>query len=252
MPRLPHVPIHTRFACWATLIGVVAIAAPMYAQQYEPPAGVAPIAAQLPSSPSADAPEAVRTTYTSAASALPQPPGLLPTGTTPRAATSLTPQDGKPKTRLAPPGGAPAPGGTQRTGTTGGALTVIASLAVVLGLFVSVVWVMRRGMPQQNRKLPKAAVESLGHIPFPGRQQGQLLRIGNKLVLVSFSTAGADVITEVTDPLEVDRLAGLCAQNDPHGAVRSFRDVVDGFFREKPGRAESSTSRRRAEEDDVA
>lgn len=251
MPRLPQVSIRTCVAYCATLLGVVGFAASLQAQQYEPPAGATPIAAQLPPSPSADAPEAVRTTYTSAASALPQPPGLLPTGTVPRAAPSLTPQDGKPKTRLAPPGGA-AVGGTTRTGTTGGALTVIASLAVVLGLFVGVVWVMRRGMPQQNRKLPKEAVESLGHIPFPGRQQGQLLRIGNKLVLVSFSTAGADVITEVTDPLEVDRLAGVCAQSDPHGAVRSFRDVVDGFFREKPGRADRLASRRGAEEDDVA
>lgn len=252
MPRLPHFSVHTRVACCAALLAVVAGVASLHAQQYEPPAGATPIAAQLPSSPSAQAPEAVRATYTSAAPTLPQPPGLLPTGTAPRAATSLTPQDGKPKTRLAPPGSPSTTGGTTRTGTTGGALTVIASLAVVLGLFVGVVWVMRRGMPQQNRKLPKEAVESLGHIPFPGRQQGQLLRIGNKLVLVSFSTAGADVITEVTDPLEVDRLAGLCAQSDPHGAVRSFRDVVDGFFREKPGRADSLTARRRAEEDDVA
>ncbi|MGC3966698.1 MAG: hypothetical protein QM775_04815 [Pirellulales bacterium] len=177
---------------------------------------------------------------------------MLPTENAPRTATSLTPQDAKPRTRLAPPRGASADGTTARSGSAAGAASVIASLAVVLGLFIAVVWVLRRGLPQQNRKLPKEAVESLGHIPFPGRQQGQLLRVGNKLVLVSFSTAGADVITEVTDPLEVDRLAGLCAQADPHGAVRSFRDVVDGFFREKPGKAPPSSVRRNGEEDDVA
>jgi hypothetical protein len=105
---------------------------------------------------------------------------------------------------------------------------------------------------ESKSRLPREAVATLGHIAFPGRQQGQLLRVGNKLVLVSFSNAGADVITEVTDPLEVDRLAGLCAQADPHGAVRSFREVVDGFFRERPTAAAGAARRGMlAEEDDV-
>lgn len=210
-------------------------------------------AQQLVAPPSG--PEGIRTSYTSA----PEPfaaPAPLPTGTAvrlaPSAVPSLSPQDSKPRTRLSPPGGDNSVTGERPKSTSSSAATIIAGLVFVLGLFLVAAWLLRRGLPNQNRALPKEAVDTLGHIPFPGRQQGQLLRVGNKLVLVSFSTAGADVITEVTDPLEVDRLAGLCAQADPHGAVRSFRDVVDGFFREKPA-ATAGAARRSmlAEEDDV-
>ena len=196
-----------------------------------------------PFTSSVNAAEAAQTTYTSTAS--PARSELAPSS------RPLAPAS-KPSSKLAPPGG-DSDAKSRPAGS--GMLGVVGSLVVVLGLFLIAAWIMRRSLPQQNRTLPKEAVETLGRIPFPARQQGQLLRVGNKLVLVSFSAAGAHVIAEVTDPLEVDRLAGLCAQNDPHGATRSFRDVVDGFFRERPGRETFAAAGRpapRAEEDDVA
>jgi hypothetical protein len=53
----------------------------------------------------------------------------------------------------------------------------------------------------------------------------QLLRVGNKLVLVSLTPAGAETITEITDPVEVDRLIGLCQQFDAHSATKAFEQV---------------------------
>lgn len=223
-------------------------------------AAIEPAVAQQPAAPSSG-PEGIRTSYTSA----PEPftvaaplaaPAPLPTGTAarlnPASAPALSPPDAKPRTRLSPPGGDNGASGEKPKSAGSGAATVIAGLVFVLGLFLVAAWLLRRGLPNQNRALPREAVATLGHIPFPGRQQGQLLRVGNKLVLVSFSNAGADVITEVTDPLEVDRLSGMCAQADPYGAVRSFRDVVDGFFREKPKQAATSARRTAlGEEDDV-
>ena len=216
---------------------------------------VLPSASAQQAVPTVPGPEGIRTSYTS----VPEPltvPAPLPTGTAvrlaPSAAPALSPQDAKPRTRLSPPGGDVNAAGEKPKSASGSAATIIAGLAFVLGLFLVAAWLLRRGLPNQNRALPREAVATLGHIAFPGRQQGQLLRVGNKLVLVSFSNAGADVITEVTDPLEVDRLAGLCAQADPHGAVRSFREVVDGFFREKPtATAVSARKSAFAEEDDV-
>lgn len=244
----PHFPTCAWSRAAALTIVLVACASDLAAQQLVGAAPGETTAAQTAPYSSAAA-EGIPASYTGPAPAPLSAPALLPSGTAERAANPLTPQDGKPRTRLAPPGTA---AGESRSRAAGGAATVIASLALVLGLFVVAAWVLRRGMPRQNRSLPKEAVESLGRIPFPGRQQGQLLRVGNKLVLVSFSTAGADVITEVTDPIEVDRLAGLCAQSDPHAAVRSFREVVDGFFRDKPAAGLAHSGRRTAEEDDVA
>lgn len=170
---------------------------------------------------------------------LPTAPVAAPvaTGSEAAPAVELTPRDGKAPKKLALPG-SNRNGGDQTAASApksgiAGVFSLLASLGVVLGLFIGAAYLMRRGLPKQGRVLPREAVESLGRIPFPGRQQGQLLRVGNKLVLVSFSSGGASVITEITDPLEVDRLAGMCAQADRHSAVKSFRDVVDQFFGEK-------------------
>ena len=58
-----------------------------------------------------------------------------------------------------------------------------------------------------------------GRAPLAGRQHVHLLRCGSKLLLVSVTPGGAETLTEVTDPAEVDRLAGLCRQAHPkdHG-----------------------------------
>jgi flagellar biogenesis protein FliO len=110
---------------------------------------------------------------------------------------------------------------------------VIGALGIVLGAFLIVVLFLRRGLPKGARLLPTEAVEVLGRLPFPGRQQGHLIRVGNKIALVSFSTGGAETLLEITDPLEVDRLAGLCRSADPHSATTSFRGVVEQFFHDK-------------------
>ena len=66
----------------------------------------------------------------------------------------------------------------------GAIISVVVSLAVVLGLFFIVAWFMRRGLPNSTRRLPAEVVEVLGRTPLAGRQQMHLLRFGNKLLLV--------------------------------------------------------------------
>jgi hypothetical protein len=46
--------------------------------------------------------------------------------------------------------------------------------------------------------------------------------------LVSLSAAGAETLTEVTDPIEVDRLAGL-AGNRNRTATATFRHIFQQF-----------------------
>ena len=106
-------------------------------------------------------------------------------------------------------------------------LTTAGSLAVVLCLFFAVAWVLRRGTPNSLTALPVDVVEILGRASLPGRHQMHLIRCGHKLLLVAVSTAGADTLTEITDPLEVDRLCGLCRQTNPQSATASFRNILD-------------------------
>jgi flagellar biogenesis protein FliO len=113
-------------------------------------------------------------------------------------------------------------------------VTVAGSLAVVLGLFLAGAWAMRRAAPRGSILLPSEVFEVLGRAPLAGRQQVHLLRCGRKLLLVCVTPAGTETLTEVTEPGEVDRLAGACRQAHPHGATAAFRQVFQQWAPRSP------------------
>lgn len=114
-------------------------------------------------------------------------------------------------------------------GPTGALGTVVSSLAIVIGLFLLVVWVTRRGKPGQARALPSEVVEVLGRAPMTGKQEMQLLRVGSKLVLVCHTADGLQTITEITDAEEVERLSGLCQQSSEGSVTATFRQVFSNL-----------------------
>jgi flagellar biogenesis protein FliO len=111
-------------------------------------------------------------------------------------------------------------------------LQVGGSLAVVLGIFFLVVWVLRRTSPGGLGTLPAGAFEVLGRAALANRQQVHLLRCGNKLLLVSVTATGAQTLTEITDPAEVDRLSELCRQTRSNVAAT----VLGRVFRQAEAR----------------
>jgi flagellar biogenesis protein FliO len=115
----------------------------------------------------------------------------------------------------------------------GAIASVLGSLVVVLGLFFVLAWIMRRGMPNNSRVLSSDVVQVLGRAPLAGRQQMHVLRFGNKLLLVCVSPSGVDTLGEITDPLEIDRIAGLCAQTEVHSATTAFKQIFGQLSREK-------------------
>jgi len=121
--------------------------------------------------------------------------------------------------------------------------TTVGSLAVVIGLFLIVVWGMRRALPGHVATLPKEVVDVLGRAALASRQQVYLLRCGNKLLLVAVTPAGVETLTEIVDPFEVDRLAGLCIQSQPHSTTAAFRQFFHQFEQE-PAAASSPDSDR--------
>ena len=116
--------------------------------------------------------------------------------------------------------------------------TMLVSLAVVLGLFFLVAWTLRRSLPRTAQRLPREVVEVLGQAALAHRQQAQLVRLGNKLLLVSVSSSGAETLAEVTDPVEVARLAALCRGPSGAAAAANFRDV----FQQLRGRSSAPSS----------
>lgn len=114
---------------------------------------------------------------------------------------------------------------------------VVAALATVVGLFLLLAWVMRRSMPKSAQSLPSEVVEVIGRLNLANRQVVQMVRFGNKLVLLNVSGESIDPIAEITDPEEVNRLLGLCEQNNPRSASAAFSEVFDRLSREpaRPG-----------------
>lgn len=104
-------------------------------------------------------------------------------------------------------------------------LTIGSSLALVIGIFLVVAFLMRRATPAANSALPDEVVEVLGRAPLANRQQVHLLRCGNKLLLVCVTPNGTETLTEITDPAEVDRLAAICRKNSDGSASANFRQV---------------------------
>lgn len=130
-----------------------------------------------------------------------------------------------------------------------GLSTAGAGLAIVVGLFLVCMWMVRRTGPKPTGMLPSEAFAVLGRAPLNAGSFAQLLRVGNKLVLVAVTSDGAQPLTEVTDPDEVDRLTGLCHGSRPGGHSAEFQQVLAQLSRE-PARGflgrEGSAARRRA------
>jgi flagellar biogenesis protein FliO len=152
---------------------------------------------------------------------------------------------------LAPPSGSrrSEPGKATPVTPTKALTTVLASLGVVLGLFLLVVWFTRRALPKAVGGLPSEVVEVIGRAPLANRQQMSLVRIGHKLVLLSVTQHGAESLTEITDPDEVNRLCGICREGQPGSISATFRQVL-GQMSSEP-RWEGGDRRRGGEPSDA-
>lgn len=111
--------------------------------------------------------------------------------------------------------------------------TTLGSLAAVLGLFFVLMWFVKRSNPKVLTALPNEAVEVLGHAPLSGKQQMQLVRLGNKLLLLSISQNGAEQIGELTDPDEVERVASICLQRNPASVSATFNGLLNQLGNER-------------------
>jgi len=107
----------------------------------------------------------------------------------------------------------------------GSIVTVISSLAIVLGLFGVFIWFSRRGLSRGITPLSNEVVEALGRMPLTARQHLHLLRVANKLLLVVVSPDGAKTLTEITEPDEVLRICALCEQSKSSSVTSSFREI---------------------------
>ncbi len=110
--------------------------------------------------------------------------------------------------------------------------TASSGLAIVVGLFLVCMWLLRRSGPKPTSQLPSEAVAVLGRVPLAARNFAHLLQVGNKLVLVAITPDGVAPITEVTDPVEVQRMLGLCLRNHKQSTTAEFHNVLEKLAKE--------------------
>lgn len=119
----------------------------------------------------------------------------------------------------------------EKTKGTAGTLqmlvSIISSLLLVVGLFLGVAWCYRKTLGTTLAGgLPKQVVNVLGRTSISARQQMVLVRFGSKLLLVSVIQGEARTLGEITDPLEVDQLLGLCESGQPGSISQSFKSLL--------------------------
>ena len=113
--------------------------------------------------------------------------------------------------------------------------SIAASLLVVIGLFLIFAWVGKKNMKPGTGKLSKEIIQVLGKSQLSGKQQLELVRVGQKLLLLCVTATSVETLTEITDPMEVERLLTIVRQDSPGSMTSTFQEVLTQLG-QKPAR----------------
>lgn len=106
---------------------------------------------------------------------------------------------------------------------TAGALAVIVVMILLAGRILK-----KRGGGIGNT-LPAEAVELLGRRYLDQRQAIHLVRLGSRILVLGSSPDGLSSLAEITDPVEIDYLAGVCRPvSNSLGITQTFRSLFSG------------------------
>ncbi|MCE9556322.1 MAG: flagellar biosynthetic protein FliO [Planctomycetes bacterium] len=153
---------------------------------------------------------------------------------------------GKPTSKLLPPRPASLrrPAAGSESATAGmpkvnfpSATTLVGSTCVVLSLFFAVAWLLKRAAPKSMQSLPQGAIEVLGRAPLVRGQHLQLVRCGQRLLLLAVSSSTSQTLTEISDAQEVAALLSACGGKSTLHAPREVDHNAerDGYYA-KPDR----------------
>lgn len=105
--------------------------------------------------------------------------------------------------------------------TSSGVLGTFFALGIALTLFLGSVFVVKRIWPNvAKKKIPKEVLEVIATTELQPKQQWMILRFGSKLILVCQQQSQTNLIAEVTDESEIQRLLIQCEK--PHDRSVAF------------------------------
>lgn len=139
------------------------------------------------------------------------------------------------ESRLIPPRSADQSARSRVTGSrtpqgsrtaAGGWWSTLGGLAAVVALILITAKFLRKNMPGATAALPANVVQVLGRKSLDYRHTIHLIRLGSRLLILGSSQDGLRTLAEITDPVEVDCLAGLCKLNEPPSSSLKFGEVI--------------------------
>ena len=121
--------------------------------------------------------------------------------------------------------------------------TIVALVFVILLIFVTAK-VLKKHVPVRMAGIPSEALEVLGKQHLDRRQAIYLVRCGSRILILGSSSDRLNILAEVSDPIEIDYLSGLCRHDDKDvGVIRTFRELLNNYrpARENNHRSDSQS-----------
>jgi flagellar biogenesis protein FliO len=84
------------------------------------------------------------------------------------------------------------------------------SLAAVVAMIVLGAKLWKKHGPPARTALPTEALDVLGRRALDPRQSIYLVRLGSRILVLGSTAGGLSTLAEISDPVEVDLVAGLC------------------------------------------
>ena len=143
----------------------------------------------------------------------------------------LTPRKAESSTEDKPEAGGRRP----RTPAASSWTTAIGGLTIVLLLIGAAALLLRKHAPAVAGVLPAEALQVLGRRHVDARNSIQLVRCGSRiLVLANCAQQGLRTLAEISDPVEVDLLAGLCRRSDATAGKSDFGQFINRHLAPQP------------------
>lgn len=108
--------------------------------------------------------------------------------------------------------------------------SAVGSLAIVLAVIVGLAGLLRMQLPAARGLLPRDVLYDLGRRPLDARSTVHLLRCGARILVVGSSPQGLHTLSEITDPIEVDYLTGLCKSQSNGAEKTTFQSSLRKFL----------------------
>jgi flagellar biogenesis protein FliO len=122
--------------------------------------------------------------------------------------------------------------------------TTLGGLIAVLALVLLTAKVLRKSAPAAQQTLPPEVIQVLGRKALDYRHTIHLVRFGSRLLMLGASQEGVTTLSEITDPVEIDTLAGLCKPSEPATVANTFGQLFRRFQNADPEPAEDDSDER--------